>query len=84
MTRKEKLLVAWILVVVAIGFLFHNFLSWTVYAFQNLRVSKGGCVQLDSAAGAGEICGGGLVLQSIAVSQKTGPPQKAAPTGACG
>jgi len=36
MTRKEKLLVAWILVVVAIGFLFHNFLSWTVYAFQKV------------------------------------------------
>jgi len=36
MTRKEKLLFAWILVVVTIGFLFHNFLSWTVYAFQKV------------------------------------------------
>ena len=34
MTRKEKLLVVGILVVVAIGFLFHHFLSWTVWAFQ--------------------------------------------------
>jgi len=34
MNRKEKLLVVWILVVVAIGFLFHQFLSWTVCAFQ--------------------------------------------------
>jgi len=34
MTRKEKLLVVGILVVVAIGFLFHHYLSWTVWAFQ--------------------------------------------------
>jgi uncharacterized membrane-anchored protein YjiN (DUF445 family) len=34
MNRKEKLLVVWILVVVAFGFLFHHFLSWTVWAFQ--------------------------------------------------
>ena len=34
MSRKEKLLVVGILVVVAIGFLFHHFLSWTVWAFQ--------------------------------------------------
>ena len=34
MNVKEKLLVVWILVVVAVGFLFHNFLSWTVCAFQ--------------------------------------------------
>jgi len=34
MNRKERLLVAWILVVVAIGFLFHQFLSWTVWAFE--------------------------------------------------
>lgn len=34
MTMKEKLLVAWIFVVVAAGFLFHHFWSWTVYAFQ--------------------------------------------------
>src|SRR5882724_5710659 len=38
-----------------------------------LRVSKGGCVQLDSAAGAGEIYGGGLLRESFAVSQKSGP-----------
>src|SRR5436309_8682509 len=38
-----------------------------------LRVSKGGCVQLDSAAGAGEICGGCLLRESFAVSQKSGP-----------
>ncbi len=36
MNRKGKLLVVWILVVVAIGFLFHQFLSWTVYAFQKV------------------------------------------------
>jgi len=36
MTRKEKLLVVGILVVVAIGFLFHHFLSWTVWAFQKV------------------------------------------------
>ena len=34
MTVNEKLLVVWILVVVAIGFLFHHYLSWTIYAFQ--------------------------------------------------
>jgi len=34
MSRKEKLLVVWILTVVAVGFLFHHFLSWTVCAFQ--------------------------------------------------
>jgi hypothetical protein len=34
MTLKEKLLVVWILVVVAFGFLFHHFLRWTVWAFQ--------------------------------------------------
>jgi len=34
MTMNEKLLVVWILVVVAIGFLFHHFLSWTIWAFQ--------------------------------------------------
>jgi len=34
MTRKEKLLVVGILVVVAIGFLLHHYLSWTVWAFQ--------------------------------------------------
>jgi len=37
MNTKEKLLVVWILVVVAIGFLFHQFLSWTVYAFSESR-----------------------------------------------
>lgn len=36
MSRKERLLVVWILVVVAIGFLFHQFLSWTVYALQKV------------------------------------------------
>ena len=36
MSRKEKLLVVWILVVAAIGILFHQFLSWTVYAFQKV------------------------------------------------
>ncbi len=36
MTRNEKLLAVWILVVVAIGFLFHHFLSWTIYAFQKV------------------------------------------------
>ena len=34
MNVKERLLVVWILVVVAVGFLFHHFLSWTVAAFQ--------------------------------------------------
>ena len=34
MNVKERLLIVWILVVVAIGFLFHQFLSWTVWAFQ--------------------------------------------------
>jgi hypothetical protein len=34
MTMKEKLLVVWILVVAAFGFLFHHFLSCTVCAFQ--------------------------------------------------
>jgi hypothetical protein len=34
MTMKEKLLVVWILLVVAFGFLFRHFLSWTVYAIQ--------------------------------------------------
>lgn len=34
MSMKEKLVVVWILVVVAFGFLFHHFLSWTVCAFQ--------------------------------------------------
>jgi hypothetical protein len=34
MNLKERLLVVWILVVVAVGFLFHHFLSWTVCAFQ--------------------------------------------------
>ncbi len=36
MTVNEKLLVVWILVVVAIGFLFHHCLSWTIYAFQKI------------------------------------------------
>ncbi len=36
MTVNEKLLVVWILVVVAIGFLFHHYLSWTIYAFQKI------------------------------------------------
>jgi hypothetical protein len=34
MTVKEKLFVVWLLVVVAFGFLFHNFWSWMFYAFQ--------------------------------------------------
>jgi hypothetical protein len=34
MNVKERLLVVWILVVVAVGFWFHHFLSWTVFAFQ--------------------------------------------------
>ena len=34
MNVKERLLFVWILVVVAVGFLFHHFLSWTVCAFQ--------------------------------------------------
>ena len=34
MNVKERLLTVWILVVVAFGFLFHHFLSWTVWAFQ--------------------------------------------------
>jgi hypothetical protein len=36
MTMNEKLLVVWILAAVAIGFLFHHFLSWTFYAFQKV------------------------------------------------
>jgi len=40
MNRKEKLLVVWILVVVAFGFLFHHFLSWTVWAFQRAVASS--------------------------------------------
>jgi len=36
MNTKEQLLVVWIFVVVAIGFLFHQFLSWTVFAFQKV------------------------------------------------
>ena len=36
MTMKEKLLAVWILVVVAIGFLFHDFLSGAVCAFQKV------------------------------------------------
>lgn len=36
MTMNEKLLVVWILVVVATGFLFHHSLSWTIYAFQKI------------------------------------------------
>ena len=36
MNVKERLLIIWILVVVAIGFLFHQFLSWTVDAFQKV------------------------------------------------
>ena len=33
---NEKLLVVWVVAVVAIGFLFHHFLSWTIYAFQKV------------------------------------------------
>jgi len=36
MAMNEKLLVVWILTVVAIGFLFHHFLSWTIYALQKV------------------------------------------------
>jgi len=36
MTMNEKLLVVWILAVMAIAFLFHHFLSWTMYAFQKV------------------------------------------------
>ena len=36
MNTKEKLLVVWILVVAAICIFFHQFLSWTVYAFQKV------------------------------------------------
>ncbi len=34
MTMKERLLIVWILVGVVVGFLFHQFLSWTVCAVQ--------------------------------------------------
>jgi len=34
MTMKEKLLVIWVLVVVVVGFLFHQFWSCTVELFQ--------------------------------------------------
>jgi len=61
--------------VVAIGFLFHHFLSWTVWAFQKVRR-----VQFYSAAGAGEVCGGDLLRESFAVSQKSGPASEGGPT----
>jgi len=32
MTRKEKLLFVWLLVVVVASFVFRHFLAWTVYA----------------------------------------------------
>jgi len=34
--QERKTSRRWILVVVAIGFLFHHFLSWTVWAFQKV------------------------------------------------
>jgi hypothetical protein len=36
MTVNEKLLVVWVFAVVAIGFLFHHLLSWTICAFQKV------------------------------------------------
>jgi hypothetical protein len=39
MTMNEKLLVVWVLVVVAIGFLSHHLLSWTISAFQKVAAS---------------------------------------------
>ena len=36
MTMNEKLLVVWVLVAVATGFLLHHLLSWTIFAFQKV------------------------------------------------
>jgi len=36
MTMNEKLLVVWVLVAVAAGFLFHHLLSWMIFAFQKV------------------------------------------------
>src|SRR5882672_11331413 len=55
-----------------------------LFELDGLGVSESSRVQFLSAAGAGEICGGDLLRESFAVSQKSGRPLKAGLQGTCG
>src|SRR5882724_5127203 len=51
-----------------------------LFELDGLGVSEGRRVQFYSAAGAGEVCGGDLLRESFAVSQKSGPASEGGPT----